>query len=146
MRDADHELPVARLEPRDAADRMVIVRAAAMRRGGQVVRFAVVVGKVAIVAGLMGFVAMLGGSSLGRSTRTSHRDFKPDLKMPKFELEHHLDHALILNELAKNPYEPPRLQDLDGYDEVQKALKSMKPVKHVKAQEKPAGVKRQPRP
>jgi hypothetical protein len=137
MRDVDNSgLPVARIEPRDAADRMVIVRAEAARRAGQLGRAGVVVGKLAGFVGLMALLSMLGGSS------RQHR-YDIDIRLPNFE--HRLDHKFDFNDPAyrKLMIDIAKLPKYDSQlrDPFERPVK-LKPAKI----EKPRKAKRQPRP
>ena len=139
MRDDDISgLPVARIEPRDAADRMVIVRAAAARRAGQVGRAGVVIGKVAGFVGLVALVATLGGSS-----RTRRYDF--EIKIPKFEYRfvQTPEYRQMLIDLATPKYQPIKIEDAEVI-EVRDPFE--KPAKVQKRTKAPHRAKRQPRP
>jgi hypothetical protein len=158
MRDDDTSgLPVARIEPRDAADRMVIARAAAARRAGQLGRAGIVVGKIAGFVGLFGLLAVLGGTSRPYSQEI-------DIKLPRFEykFDHKFDfnspaYRQLMLDLAKLPKyasEPtgeqvplgrePKLADSQLRDPFEPPAKIQKQGK-AKAKAK-AKAKRQPRP
>lgn len=126
-------LPVARIEPRGAADRMVIVRAAASRRAGQIGRAGVVVGKVAGFVGLLALLATLGGTSRPRR-------YDIEIKIPKFEYRfvQTPEYRQMLLDLATPKYQPIQLEDVEVRDPFEKPV-TPKPVKQKR-------VKRQPRP
>ena len=140
MRDDENRgLPVARIEPRGVADRMVIVRAHAARRAAQGGRVLVAAAKVAGVTAIVAAIAVGIGAS---RQSTFHFDMP---KIQPIKLDHEaLDRQLMIDLAALPKYQPPTLAVPKL--EAPELRDPFEPPAKLQAKLKPPRAKRQARP